>query len=59
MVYGTDVSNAYRFRNSWEIEDILAKYLDSYDRYSVSNFGTMSEEKRNPLLAAANKAIVK
>ena len=59
IVYGSDMHKGYRFRNSWEIEDILAKYLDSYDRYSVSNFGTMSEEQLNPLLTAANKAIVK
>ena len=57
VVYGTDISNAYRFRNSWEIEDILAKYLDSYDRYSVSNFGTMSEEQLNPLLTAENSGV--
>lgn len=59
IVYGSDMHKGYRFRNSWEIEDVLAEYLNGYDRYKVSNFGAMSEEQRNPLLAAANKAIVK
>lgn len=59
VVYGSDTHKGYRFRNSWDIEDVLAEYLNSYNRYKVSNFGTMSEEQRNPLLAAANKAIVK
>lgn len=59
IVYGSDTHTGYRFRNSWDIEDVLAEYLNSYNRYKVSNFGTMSEEQRNPLLAAANKAIVK
>ena len=59
IVYGSDMHKGYRFRNSWEIEDVLAEYLNGYNRYKVSNFGKMSEEKRNPLLAAANKAIVK
>lgn len=59
IVYGSDMHKGYRFRNSWEIEDILAEYLNGYDRYKVSNFGTMSEEQLNPLLSAANKAIVK
>lgn len=59
VVYGSDTHKGYRFRNSWDIEDVLAEYLNSYNRYTVSNFGTMSEEQRNPLLAAANKAIVK
>lgn len=57
IVYGSDMHKGYRFRDSWEIEDILAKYLDSYDRYSVSNFGTMSEEELNPLLATANSGV--
>ena len=56
-VYGSDTHTGYRFRNSWDIEDILAEYLDSYDRYSVSNFGTMPEEKLNPLLAAENSGV--
>lgn len=59
VVYGSDTHKGYRFRNSWDIEDVLAEYLNSYNRYKVSNFGTMSEEQLNPLLAAANKAIVK
>lgn len=59
IIYGSDMHKGYRFRNSWEIEDVLAEYLNGYDRYKVSNFGTMSEEQLNPLLAAANKAIVK
>lgn len=59
VVYGSDTHKGYRFRNSWDIEDVLAEYLNGYDRYKVSNFGTMSEEQLNPLLAAANKAIVK
>lgn len=59
IVYGSDMHKGYRFRNSWEIEDVLAEYLNGYNRYKVSNFGAMSEEKHNPLLAAANKAIVK
>lgn len=59
VVYGSDTHKGYRFRNSWDIEDVLAEYINSYNRYKVSNFGTMSEEQRNPLLAAANKAIVK
>ena len=59
IVYGSDMHKGCRFRNSWEIEDVLAEYLNGYDRYKVSNFGAMSEEQRNPLLAAANKAIVK
>lgn len=59
IIYGSDMHKGYRFRNSWDIEDVLAEYLNGYDRYKVSNFGTMSEEQLNPLLAAANKAIVK
>lgn len=59
IVYGSDIHKGYRFRNSWEIEDVLAEYLNGYDRYKVSNFATISEEQRNPLLAAADKAIVK
>lgn len=37
VIYGTESCEDYKFRNSWEIEDTLAKYLNGYDRYTVRN----------------------
>ena len=56
-VYGSDTHTGYRFRNSWDIEDILAEYLNSYNRYKVSNLGAMSEEQRNSLPTAENSGV--
>lgn len=38
-IYGTEYSEAYKYRNGWDIDDVLSKYLNGYDRYYVENFG--------------------
>lgn len=42
IIYGTEGVRKYG-SNSWEIEDILAVYLNNYDRYIVDNLGLKSE----------------
>lgn len=38
VIYGADEGEAYKFRNSWSIEDKLAAYLNTYDRYYVQRY---------------------
>lgn len=44
IIYATEKERAYKFRESWRIEDTLAKYLGSYDRYSIRNNSTEREK---------------
>lgn len=38
IIYGTESAREYN-NNSWRVEDILADYLNGYDRYIIENLG--------------------
>ena len=49
VIYGTECKRNYRFRESWSIEDSLANYLNSYDRYIVDNIEEVANKSRDAL----------